>query len=170
MQSLDVISVNIWQMIVSLLNLIILFLIIKKFLYKPVKKMLNDRKNTIDKQYTDANEAKLKAEEDKKLYEEKLLSAKTEADGVIQSAVITAEAREKEIIALANQKAENILIKAENDAKLTLLKAQESIKQEIIGVGSAFAQKVLEREISDADHKNLIDSFIENIGDGDEQD
>lgn len=169
MQSLDVISINIWQIVVSLLNLVILFLIIKKFLYKPVKKMLVDRQNAIDKQYDDANQAKLQALEDKKSYEEKLSYAKEQADGVIQSAVSTAQAREKEIIAEAKQKAEGILLKAESDAKLAILKAEDSIKQEIIDVSTVLAKKMLEREIKDQDHKDLIDSFIDNIGDSDEQ-
>ncbi len=168
MQSLDVISINIWQILVSLLNLVILFLLIKKFLYKPVKKMLVDRQANIDKKYSDAEEAKNKALEDQKAYEEKLSTAQMEADGVIQSAVDTAKAREKEIIADAKQKAEGIVTKAENDAKLAILKAEDSIRREIIDVSTVLTEKVLEREISEDDHKNFIDSFIDNIGDGDE--
>ncbi len=168
MQSLDVISINIWQILVSLLNLVILFLLIKKFLYKPVKKMLQERQATIDKQYSDAEDAKNKAIADQKAYEEKLSAAKTEADGVILAAVDTAKAREKEILAEAKQKAEGIVTKAESDAKLAILKAEDSIRREIIHVSTLLTEKVLEREISDQDHKNFIDSFIDNIGDGDE--
>ncbi len=168
MQSLDVISVNIWQIVVSLLNLVILFLLVKKFLYKPVKKMLDERQASIDKQYSDADEAKLKALENQKAYEEKLSAAENEADGIVQSAVDTAKAREKEIIADAKQKAEGIVAKAENDAKLAVLKAEDSIKQEIISVSTVLTEKVLQREISEQDHKNLIDDFIDNIGDENE--
>ena len=168
MQSLDVISINIWQILVSLLNLVILFLVVKKFLYKPVKKMLTERQANIDKQYSDAEQAKIKALEDQQLYEEKLSAASMEADGVIQSAVDTAKAREKEIIADAKKKAEGIVLKAESDAKLAVLKAEDSIRREIIDVSTALTEKVLEREISADDHKNLIDSFIDNIGDSDE--
>ena len=57
MQNLDVISVNIWQILISLANLTLLFLIIKKFLYKPVKKVLQQRRDEIDSQYTAAAEA-----------------------------------------------------------------------------------------------------------------
>ena len=168
MQSLDVISINIWQIIISLLNLVILFLIIKKFLYKPVKRMLSERQNTIQKQYDDAEQAKSDAMNAKTQYEEKLSAASLEADGIIQSAVDTAKAREKEIITDAKQKANGIILKAENDAKLAVLKAEDSIKKEIIDVSTVLTEKVLEREISADDHKNLIDSFIDNIGEDDE--
>lgn len=168
MQTLDVISINIWQIVVSLLNLVILFLIIKKILYNPVKKMLQQRQDSVDKQYQEAEKANANALENQKMYEEKLSAASLEADGVIQSAVDTAKAREKEIIADAKEKAENILLKAENDAKLAVLKAEETIKQEIIGVSTVLTEKLLEREINQDDHKKMIDSFIDDIGENDE--
>lgn len=168
MQSLDVISINIWQIVVSLINLVLLFLIVKRFLYKPVKKMLENRQNEVEKRYSDAEKANNEALENKKNYEEKLSAASVEADGIIQSAVDTAKAREKEIVSDAKLKAEGIILKAENDAKLAILKAEDSIKQEIIDVSTVLAEKMLEREISEQDHKDLIDSFIDNIGDGDE--
>lgn len=165
MQSLDVISINLWQMLVSLLNLIILFLIIKKFLYKPVKNMLVNRQKTIDNEYSAAKEAKEKAITEQKAYEEKLSAAKQEADGVIQSAVDTAAMREKEIIADAKLQAEGILRKAKEDAVLEKRKAEESIKKEIVEVSTLLTEKMLEREINAQDHKQIIDSFIDKIGD-----
>ena len=76
MQSLDIISVNLWQMLVSLINLLLLFLIVKKFLYNPVKKMLKSRQDAIQSDYDDAEAAKAQAEADRQAYEEKLSSAK----------------------------------------------------------------------------------------------
>ena len=168
MQSLDVISVNLWQILVSLVNLLLLFLLIKKFLYKPVKKMLENRQKTIDDTYLEAEKAKNQAISEQKEYAQKLSSAKEEADGIIQSAVSIAKAREKEILAEAKAKAGNILHTAEENAKLELKKAQSTIKGEIIDVSTLLTQKMLEREINSSDHKELIDSFIEEIGGSDE--
>ncbi len=165
MQTLDVISINLWQLLASLANLVILFLIVKLILYNPVKKMLENRQNTIDGEYDAAREAKEQALSDQKLYEEKLSSAHREADGVIQSAVSIAHTRENEIIDDAKRRADGILRKAEEDAALEIKKAEESIKQEIVEVSTKLAEKLLEREISADDHKNFIDSFIENMGD-----
>lgn len=168
MQSLDVISVNLWQMLVSLLNLLILFLLIKKFLYKPVKRMLENRQKTIDGDYEAAKTAREAALSEQKAYEEKLSGAKKEADGVIQSAVSIAKARENEILADAKQEAQNIIRQAKENAELEIRKAEESIKTEIVEVGTALSQKLLEREIKAEDHKKLIDSFIEEIGEENE--
>ena len=62
MQSLDVISVNLWQIVISLSNLILLFLLVKKFLFGPVEKMLQKRQDYIDERYEEADEAKRQAE------------------------------------------------------------------------------------------------------------
>ena len=56
MQTLDVISVNIWQILISLLNLYILYLIVKRFLFKPVKAVLEERRRELDSQYDAAEE------------------------------------------------------------------------------------------------------------------
>ena len=170
MQSLDVISVNIWQMMASLANLQLIFLLVKKFLYKPVKKMLEARQNTIQGDYDAAKDAKEQADADRKAYEEKLKTAKNEAENVIKSAVDIASEREKEIIAEAREKADGIVRQAENDAVLERKKAEDSIRKEIVEVSSLLTEKMLEREVSEADHQHFIDSFIESIGDGNDSD
>ncbi|MBR3780139.1 MAG: F0F1 ATP synthase subunit B [Clostridia bacterium] len=167
MQTLDVISVNIWQMLASLANLILLFLMVKKFLYKPVMKMLEQRQNSINKDYDAASEAKEQALSDKIKYEERLRNAKSEADSVIKNAVGIASEREKEIIAEAKSKADGIVRQAENEALLERKKAEDAVKKEIIEVSSLLTEKMLEREVSAADHQHFIDSFIESIGDED---
>ena len=167
MQPLDVISVNLWQMVASLANLVILFLIVKKFLYKPVKKMLIERQSAIDGDYAAASEAKQQAEADKLAYEEKLKSAKQEADRVIKSATDIAAEREKKIIEEAKNRADGIIRQAEVNVALERKKAEDEIKKEIVEVSSALTEKLLEREVNSEDHKKLIDSFIEGIGDDD---
>ena len=167
MQTLPVISVNIWQMVAALANLILLFLIAKKFLYKPVKNMLASRRNAIDSDYNDAQQAKEQALADKQKYEDKLKDASAEADSVIKSAVGTASAREKEILAQAKEKADGIIRQAQAQAELEHKKAEDSVRKEIVEVSSVLTEKLLEREVTADDHKHFIDSFIESIGDED---
>lgn len=164
MQSLPIISINLWEMLFALLNLVILYLLVKKFLYQPVKKMLAQRQATIDNEYKEAEEAKQKALSDKQTYEEKLSQAKSQADSLIQSAVQTAHTREQQILAEAKGRADDIRRQAEADARLELRKAEQTIKDEIVTVGTLLAGKVLDRELNEADHKKLIDALIDEIG------
>lgn len=168
MQTLDVISVNIWNILISLANLTILFFLVKKFLYKPVKKMLESRRGAIDKEYSDAENAKVEALRNKEEYAERLSGAKGEAEAIISSAVSVAKARENEIVENAKKEAEGILHKAREDAELEMRRAEGAIKDEIVDVSTLLTEKLLEREINTQDHKDLIDSFIEKIGEDNE--
>ncbi len=164
MQSLDVISVNIWQVVASLLNLLIIFLIVKKILYKPVQNMLDARQKSIDDKYIEAEQAKNEAIADKLAYEERLSEAKAEADSIIENAVGIAKAREKEILSDARNEADSIINKAEKNAELELKRAEDLIKGEIVDVSTRLTEKILGREIKADDHTDLIDSFINEIG------
>lgn len=167
MQSLEVISVNIWDILISLLNLLLIFIIFKRFLYKPVRKVLDKRKAAIDAQYSAADEAKKSALSDKELYEEKLRSAEDEADEMIKSAAVTADRRSAKILDDAKVKADGIVRQAQSEAELEKRKAADEIRREIADVSALLTEKMLEREINENDHREFIDSFIEGIGEDD---
>lgn len=169
MQSLDVISVNIWNILISLANLLILFLIIKKFLYKPVKNVLAKRQSEVEFVYSSAEEANRDALENKEKWETKLKSARKEADAIIKEASDKAEIRGEKIIFDAKEKASAIVRQAENEAELQINKAQAGIKTEIVNISALLTEKMLKREINTEDHRVLIDSVIENIGDTNER-
>lgn len=164
MQSLEVISINIWQILISLCNLLILFLILKKFLYKPVERILSERKAALDKQYAAASEAQSSAESSKKKWEEKLQNAEAEADNMIKKAAVAADRRGEQIVSDAKEKAAGIVREAEAQAELEHKKAEAGIKKEIVDVSAVLTEKMLGREIRTEDHRAIIDSFIEKIG------
>ena len=165
MQTLDIISVNLWQILISLLNLLVLFLIIKKFLFKPVKNVLAKRQEEIDSQYAEAEQATLEANENKKMWEEKLSSADEKADEILQTAVENAKYRTDKMIAEAQEKADSMIRVAKTEAELERSKVADGIKREIVEVSEALTEKMLGREINTEDHRALIDSFIEEMGD-----
>lgn len=164
MQTLDVISVNIWQILISLANLVLLFFLFKKFLYQPVKKILKQRQDELDSHYMSAEQAEAEAEKNRRQWEETVSGAGTKADEIMQVATDNAKRRSEEIINEARTQAEGILRRAEQDAALEREKAIDSIRREIVEVSGILSEKLLEREINTEDHRNLIDSFIEGIG------
>lgn len=168
MQTLEIISVNIWQILISLANLVILFLLMKKFLYKPVHKMLDERQKAVDSQYKDADDAKRIAEEDRDRWEQKMQTAETAANEILQNATDNASRRGDAIIAEAKDKADGIVRAAENEAELQRIKAEDDIKNDIVDLSAALTEKLLSREINSDDHKAFIDSFIEDLGDKNE--
>ena len=137
MQSLDVISVNFWQIIISLANLTILFLILKKLLFKPVKNVLEARQKTLDSKYEEADKSAAEAEENKKAWEEKLRNAEEEADAIIRTASEDAKNHSDRIVADARNMADGIVRQAKNAAELL---AQEDVDGGLIGGASLKAE------------------------------
>ena len=164
MQNLDIISVNLWQILASLLNLTILFLIIKHFLFKPVTKMIAKRQQEIADEYSEVENANREAQEAREKLEAELSTAKVRAEGIIKDAADTANTRGERIVAEARSEAEGIIRQAKTAAEQELRSAEAAIKGEIVGVSAVLAEKLLEREINVRDHAQFIDSFIEKIG------
>ena len=165
MQSLDIISVNIWSVLISLANLLILFLVIKKFLYKPVKETLKKRRAEIDKQYEAAKKAEESANANKAEWDSRMQTAQETADAMIKDAADAAKRRGETILDDAQSRADGIVRQAQAQAELERRNAEEGIRREIVDISTALAGKILEREVKADDHRVLIDSFLENIGD-----
>ncbi len=166
-QNLDVISVNLWQILISLVNLLLLFLLMKKFLFKPVNAILEKRKAELDAHYTAAEESEKKASDSRKAWEETLSHAKEEADGILLSATDAAKFRAEKILEEARERADGIVAEAEHEAVLTHKKAEETLKKEIVDISSLLTEKLLAREINRGDHTAMIDAFLDELGEAD---
>lgn len=164
MQSLEIVSVNIWQILISLANLTILYLLLKKFLYKPVKAVIEGRKADIAKSYAEAEQAQTDAFASRDAYNAKLATAHQEADEIIHDATVMANKRGDKIVAEAHQKADEIVRQGELEARMEKKKAMETIRQDITEVSAAMTEKLLKREMTTDDHRGLIDDFLKGVG------
>ena len=167
MQSLEVISVNLWAMLISLANLAILYWILKKFLFKPVKKVLAQRQAELDSQYAAAGEAQQRAMQDQQAWAEKLRGAQDEADALLKTAADDARSRGERIVAEARSKADGMIRQAEAQTALERKKAEQGIKREIADTSVELAQKLIGREMNEQDHRALINAFIDEMGGAD---
>ena len=164
MQSLDIISINLWNTLLSLANLVIIFLILKKFLFKPVQKVMTERQNQVDKIYSDAGESLHSANEMKQEYEQRLASARQEADTLIKTATQNAQRKSDQIVAEANSQASHVKQKAEAEIAQQKKQMLKDVRSEISELAVDIASKVVEREISQKDYDGFVDEFIQNVG------
>ena len=169
MQSQDIINVNIWLILISLCNLVILFLILKKFLFKPVKKVMEQRQAEYDAKFAEADDKLKDAEAVKAALDEKFSHADEEADLIIKEAKDNAARRGDAIVNEAKEKAGYIVKNAEEEAELRRRRSENAIKDEIADVSVEIAKRIIGREVSEEDHRRLLDEFIDKIGDGDEE-
>lgn len=162
-EALELISINFWHTIAAIGNLLILTWVFKKFLFKPVQKILAERQAEVDTLYEKAEESAASAEKDKQMYHEKMQEAEHEVEEIIRSATVRAEHLSDEIVAEAKAKADAAMKKADADIAQSKKKAINEIKNEIAGISVSIAEKVVEREINEEDHSELIDSFIDTL-------
>lgn len=164
-QTLDVISINIWQIVWSLCNLLIMFLILKRFLFKPVKRILDARQAQVDGIYRDAENDRTAAGNMKLEYETRLAGAREEADGIVRTAVDAAQRKGDAIVSEANSQASHIKRRAEEEIAREKQQLLMDVKSEISEIAVNIAAKVVEREIDQKDYDDFVDDFIRNVGD-----
>ena len=153
-----------WTFLAQICNLMIQLVIFKKLLLNPVKKVIAERKAKADSQISDAEKLRTEAEAMKAEYEQNLQNARTEANQIVAAAQKTAAARSEELLGEARAQAAALKQKAEADIAQERKKAVNEVKDEIGGMAMEIASKVVEREIKEADHQDLIDEFIKNVG------
>ena len=153
-----------WTFLAQICNLMIQLLIFKKFLLNPVKKVIAERKAKADSQIADAQKLRTEAEAMKAEYEQNLQNARTEANQIVAAAQKTAASRSEEMLGEARAQAAAMKQKAEADIAQERKKAVNEVKDEIGGIAMEIASKVVEREINEKDHQDLIDEFIKNVG------
>lgn len=156
-----VISDAVKDLIINIINIIVLFVIVRGLAYKPVKKFLDARKERVSKELSDAAKARQNAEEEALKYKELTEKSKAEGTEIINTAERTAKQSAAEIIASAKQSAAEITEKARENAKREREAQVASMKDEIAELAFDISRQVLSREVTDEDNMRIADSFFE---------
>ena len=109
------VGVNFFTMIFAWINLVILYVFLKKLLWKPVKNMIDSRQKEIDDMYSEAEESLKSADEMRAEYEKKISSADEESEEILRRAQRRATLREEEILKEADKKAKRVMERAEEE-------------------------------------------------------
>lgn len=161
----EFIGVDFWTALFVLLNTLALFVVAKKFLFVPVKELIDSRQNEVDQMYAAAADAKNSALAMQAEYQQKLAAAQATSERLVKDAVARGQSREEEILRQANAEADAIRAKAAADIAQEKKKAINDAKDEISGIALAIAGKVVGRELTVSDQSALVDAFIDGLGD-----
>ncbi len=164
METQSLVTIVPWTFIATIINLFLTMLLVKKFLFKPINKVLEQRRELSEKELKDARAAKTEADELKAEYESSLSDARAEAAQIIQNAQQEAQRKADQTIRDAEQQASGIRSRAEADIAQEKKKAINEAKDEIGGLAMDIAGKVVEKEIHEEDHRKLIDDFLDHVG------
>jgi F-type H+-transporting ATPase subunit b len=149
-----------WYIVETVINVLILFILLRIFLFKPINKMKADRTRTIQDNLDSAEKAKAEAEELRQQYEESISEAKEKANQIIMKAHENAESERSAIIKKSQEEAEKIVADAdktiENERKRVLRQAQS----EIADLAIEAASKIIGENVDDEKNRKLVDKFL----------
>lgn len=162
--NLPLVTIDPGTIVFTLINTLIIFILFKVFLFKPVGKILDKRNEMAAAEIAEAKRAKESAAKTEQEYIEKLAKTKEEAADIMKQATLRAQKREEEIVNEANQKAAEIKARAEENIERDKQRAVNDIKNEISDIVIMAASKVVEKEISAKDNEAIIADFLQNVG------
>lgn len=158
------VGVNFFTLIFAWANLLIIYLVLRKILFHPIKNMIDSRQKEIDDMYKSAEDDKSAAEIMRKDYEEKLEKAAEESEEILRSAQRRALLKEEEILKEAAEEARRTKERAEEQIALEKRQAMNDIKNEVSDIAIQIAEAVVARDVKASEHAELIDGFIDTMG------
>lgn len=161
---MDIIIPKTTEMLVNFIAFVVLFLVMAKFAFPPITKMLDDRATKIRESLEKAEQTRVEAERLLEEYRVQMAEARTEAAKVIEQGRKVAESMKAEIVAKAKEEAEAEKVKAIEAIKAEKASAMSEIKSEVADLSVAVAGKIIGSSLSKADHEALIDKYIAEVG------
>ena len=137
-------SINPWSIFWTVINILVLFLILKKFLFKPVLNVIASREECIRQSFAEAQKKQLQADDMKQEYQIKLSTAQKEAEEIIQEARAQAEEEHGQMIEKTRTDSENMLRKAKADIENEEERAKRAVEVQIAQLALAAARKIME--------------------------
>ena len=149
-----------WSIFWAVLNILILFILLRIFLFKPINKMLDDRTQSIQKDIDDAENAKREAEELRQQYEDSISEAKEEAGKILREAHEYAEAERAEIIRKSHEEADEIVNSADETIENERRRVIQQAHVQIADLANEAASKVVSANLDDEKNRKLVDDFL----------
>lgn len=159
-----VISDAVKDLIINIIDIVILFVIVRALAYKPVKKFLDARKARIAKELEDAASAKSEAEAEAAKYRELNEQSRLKSSEIISEAEQVAKKSAEEIVAAARLNAQEIAEKARESAESERNAGIAAMKEDITSIAFDISRQVLKREVTDEDNMRIADAFFEKFG------
>ena len=148
----------------TLITFLILLALLKKYAWGPLKSIMDEREETINKDIDDAQAAKVNA---KKLEEENrdiLKKTQEEVQTILDDAKHQAKVQQEQIISDANVKANGLIQSAQAEIQQEKQRAIADINNRVSELSVLIASKVINKEISEQDQKELVEKYIKEAG------
>ena len=148
----------------TLVTFVILLVLLAKFAFKPIAQALDSRGQKIKQSIDDAEKSRVEAKKLMEDYQKQIADARTEAGKVIEEARQLGERVRKEVVEKANTEASAVAQRAQEEIVRQKEKGVQELKDTVAALSVQIASKVLEKEVNEATHRQLIDNLIKDLG------
>ena len=161
---MEQLGINLGLLASQLVNFILLALLLYLVLYKPVLRMLNERKERIARSMADVDAARDAAAKAQLEYDRKVAEAQRKAQEIIAAAAQTGEKAKADIVADAHREADRIKQDAIADAEQQKVRALADVQSQIAGLSMMATERVLGQAMDEKTQRQLISSFLADLG------
>ena len=159
----DIVSFSVPDIVFTWLNLLVIFLIVKKFLFKPIKGIMEKRQNEVKDMYLRAEQAEKKAQNLEAQYTELLTKARLEAAEIVKNATEAAQSKADTIVEQAKVKAMELLEKTQAQIQRERDESLREAFNKVSDVVLITASKLIEKEMTMEDHKEIIEKILNDV-------
>lgn len=152
------------QIGIHVLNVIILFVVLRLLLYKPVLKYMKKRENTFANKVDELDMREKELIREKEEYDKIMADADNKAAAIITKSNEIARDHAREILDNAKEHSRDLVLRAKKEIEAEKVQTRSELKTEITDMAVQIAEKVLEREVSLEDNRKIIDEFFERVG------
>ncbi|MFR1722598.1 F0F1 ATP synthase subunit B [Emergencia timonensis] len=154
-------AINWWNLLFTLITVIVLFIILKVFFFEKVHKFMMNRENEIRSSIENADNVNKLADEKLQNYEAKIANVEMESRQMLKAARDEAKVQAKEIVDSANEKARNLIDHSQKEIRREQYNARKELKEEVGNLAMMAAEQILEKELSPETHEEIINKIIE---------
>ncbi len=157
-------EINPIEIVLAIVNFLILLAVLYKFLYHPLMGMLEKRAETVRNNIETAENVKAEAYQMKVDISAELTNSRQKAQEIIAQAAKAGDDTKAQIVEEAKSEAQKIIAKAQAEINEEKEKALAEIRDEAASLALMAASKLIQRSLNDADHKQLVDKYIQEAG------
>ncbi|MCR5666080.1 MAG: F0F1 ATP synthase subunit B [Eubacterium sp.] len=148
----------------TIVNLIIFFLLIRVFLFKPIMKVIKEREELIQGQFDKAEETQKQADSLKTQYEDALHDAKEESAQIIESARTRAKAQSDEIVANAHEQADKMIKQTQTEVERQQEQALSEVEGQIASLAVSAAMKIIGEATGEQTDEEMYQKYLNKVG------
>ncbi len=153
-----------WNIFWVVFNIIVLFVLLRIFLYKPLQNIMQKRTELVQNEISSAENMNKEASELRDKYESHLSNAKAESDEIVGQAKERAKLQYDQIVGNANEEAGQIVSQARRTAESDRDQMMRSAQSELADLALAAAEKLIGKNIDDAANRKMLDDFLAEEG------